>query len=73
MSKSKKIRRILKRAQRGDLYCAYLIGLFYENTVQNIPIALYWYQIAAEGGQPDALDKMKEYYFDDNADTQANS
>ena len=74
MSKSKKLRTLIKQAKMGKPYAMYQLGICYQigrERVQDMNEAASWIACAAEAGYAPAIEWMKEYYFDDNADVQS--
>ena len=72
----KEFEKLLKEAENGNAHAMYLVALEYElgNIVEeNIDECIAWMNEAADLGHKDALDWLKDYYFDDDAGTQANS
>ena len=71
MSKSKKLRTLIKQAKMGKLYAMYQLGICYQlgrERAQDINEAASWIACAAEAGYIPAIEWMKDYYFDDDAD-----
>ena len=74
MSKSKKMRKIIKTAKMGKPYAMYQLGICYQlgrERVQDMNEAATWINRAAEAGYAPAIEWMKDYSFDDNAAVQA--
>ncbi len=74
MSKSKKMRKIIKSAKMGKPYAMYQLGICYQlgkERVQDMNEAAKWISDAAEAGYAPAIEWMKDYSFDDNAAVQA--
>ena len=74
MSKSKKLRTLIKQAKMGKPYAMYQLGICYQlgrERAQDINEAASWIACAAEAGYIPAIEWMKDYYFDDNADVQS--
>lgn len=74
MSKSKKMRKLIKAAKMGKPYAMYQLGICYQlgrERVQDMNEAATWINRAAEAGYDPAIEWMKDYSFDDNADVQA--
>lgn len=74
MSKSKKMRKIIKSAKMGKPYAMYQLGIRYQlgyERVQDINEAAAWIRRAAEAGFAPAIEWMKDYSFDDDAAVQA--
>ena len=74
MSKSKKLRTLIKQAKMGKTCAMYQLGICYQlgrERVQDMNDAAFWISCAAEVGYAPAIEWMKDYYFDDNADVQA--
>ena len=74
MSKSKKLRTLIKRAKMGKPYAMYQLGICYQlgrERAQDINEAASWIACAAEAGYIPAIQWMKDYYFDDDADVQS--
>ena len=74
MSKSKKMRKLIKAAKMGKPYAMYQLGLCYQlgrERVQDMNEAATWINRAAEAGYAPAIEWMKDYSFDDNAAVQA--
>ncbi len=74
MSKTKKVRKIMKAAKMGKPAAMYDLGLRYElgcGVEQDADYAFYWIMCAANEGFAPAVAWMQDYMFDDNAETQA--
>ena len=74
MSKSKKLRTLIKQAKMGKPHAMYQLGICYQlghGCVQDMHEAAAWIAASAETGYIPAIEWMKDYYFDDNADVQA--
>ena len=74
MSKSKKMRKLIKAAKMGKPYAMYQLGICYQlgrKRVQDMNEAAMWISSAAEAGCAPAIEWMKDYSFDDNAAVQA--
>ena len=74
MSKSKKMRKLIKAAKMGKPYAMYQLGICYQlgrERVQDMNEAATWINRAAEEGYAPAIEWMKDYSFDDNAAVQA--
>ena len=74
MSKSKKLRTLIKQAKMGKSYAMYQLGICYQlgrERAQDINEAASWIACAAEAGYIPAIEWMKDYYFDDDADVQS--
>lgn len=74
MSKSKKLRTLIKQAKMGKPYAMYQLGICYQlghGRVQDMHEAAAWIAASAEAGYIPAIEWMKDYYFDDNACVQA--
>ena len=74
MSKSKKLRTLIKQAKMGKPYAMYRLGICYQlgrERTQDLNEAAAWISCAAESGYAPALEWMKDYYFDDDACVQA--
>ena len=74
MSKSKKLRTLIKQAKMGKPYAMYQFGICYQlgrGRVQDIHEAAAWIAASAEAGYIPAIEWMKDYYFDDSACVQA--
>ncbi len=74
MSKSKKMRKLIKAAKMGKPYAMYQLGICYQlgrERVQDMNEAATWINRAAEAGYAPAIEWMKDYSFDDNAAVQA--
>jgi TPR repeat protein len=76
MRKNKRMRRIIKRARMGKPREMYLLGLACDlghPVPAHLNCAAYWMSLAADAGYAPAMDWVKDYFFDDNPTTQANS
>ena len=76
MSKSKKLRILIKQAKMGKPHAMYCLGICYQlgREVERDMIKAYdLIATAAEVGFAPAVEWLKDYYFDDNACVQANS
>ena len=74
MSKSKKLRTLIKQAKMGKPYAMYRLGICYQlgrERTQDLNEAAAWISCAAESGYAPAIEWMKDYYFDDDACVQA--
>ena len=74
MSKSKKLRTLIKQAKMGKPHAMYQLGICYQlgrERVQDMNEAADWISASAEAGYIPAIEWMKDYYFDDNACVQA--
>ena len=74
MSKSKKLRTLIKQAKMGKPYAMYQLGICYQlghGRTQDLNEAANWISCAAEAGYALAIEWMKDYYFDDDACVQA--
>ena len=74
MSKSKKLRTLIKQAKMGKPYAMYQLGICYQlgrERTQDLNEAVAWIAASAEAGYIPAIEWMKDYYFDDNACVQA--
>lgn len=76
MSKTKKLRTLIKQAKMGKPCAMYQLGIRYQ-LGRELPLdmeeAAEWMLASAEQGYAPAIEWMKDYYFDDDACTQANS
>ncbi len=76
MKKSKKIKALIKGAKMGKASAQYALGLAYEegkSLPQSTERAIAWIGEAAAQGHEGAKAWLAEYYFDDDAFTQANA
>lgn len=76
MKKSKKLRVICKQAKMGKPHQMYALALRYYEGVgveEDMEMALYWMNAAADAGYVPALAWLEDYYFDDDATVQAYS
>ena len=74
MSKSKKLRTLIKQAKMGKPYAMYQLGICYQlgrERTQDLNEAVAWIAASAEAGYIPAIEWMKDYYFDDGACVQA--
>lgn len=74
--KKKEFEKLLQEAENGNAEAMYLVALEYELGIvveKDMEEAIAWMNEAADLGHKDALDWLKDYYFDDDAGTQANS
>ena len=74
MSKSKKLRTLIKQAKMGKPHAMYQLGICYQlgrERVQDMNEAAAWISCAAEVGYAPAIEWMKDYSFDDDACVQA--
>lgn len=74
MSKSKKVRKLIKSAKTGRPHAMYKLGIAYQTGKifsQNINESVGWMAEAAKFGYEPAIEWIKDYCFDDNADIQA--
>ena len=72
----KEFERLLKEAESGNAEAMYLVGLEYEAgevVTADGEKAIEWMTEAADLGNKDAHKGLEEYYFDDDAGTQAHS
>ena len=68
--------KLLLLAQKGDVNAMYLVALEYELgevVDEDIDEAVAWMNEAADRGHSEALDWLKDYYFDDDANVQSYS
>jgi len=76
MSKSKKMRKIIKSAKMGKPYAMYQLGICYQlgkERTQDMNESAKWISFAAEAGYAPAIEWIKDYSFDDNASVQADA
>jgi len=76
MGKPKKLRIICKQAKMGKPHQMYALALRYYEGVgveEDMEMALYWMNAAADAGYAPALVWLEDYYFDDDATVQAYS
>ena len=74
MSKSKKLRILIKQAKMGKPHAMYQLGICYQlgrERVQDMNEAAAWIAASAETGYIPAIEWIKDYTFDDNASVQA--
>ena len=74
MSKSKKLRTLIKQAKIGKPYAMYQLGICYQigrEREQDLSEASALIAGAAEAGYASAIEWIKDYTFDDNASVQA--
>jgi len=74
VSKTKKMRKLIKAAKMGKPYAMYQLGICYQlgrERPQDINEAEAWIADAAEAGYAPAIEWIKDYCFDDNASVQA--
>ena len=74
MSKSKKLRTLIKQAKMGKPYAMHQLGICYQlgrERTQDLNEAANQISCAAEAGYAPAIEWMKDYYFDDDACAQA--
>ena len=74
MSKSKKLRTLIKQAKMCKPYAMYQLGICYQlgrERTQDLNEAVAWIAASAEAGYIPAIEWMKDYYFDDDACVQA--
>ena len=74
MSKSKKMRKLIKAAKMGKPCAMYQLGICYQlgrERTQDMNAAAEWIEEAAEAGYAPAIEWIKDYSFDDNAAVQA--
>ena len=72
----KEFKNLLAKAEGGDAEAMYLVGLEYEAgeaVTSDGEKAIEWMNKAADLGHKEALDWLKQYYFDDDAGIQAYS
>ena len=76
MGKPKKLRKLTKAANMGKPYAMYRRGVCFQTgtmTEQNMEKAARWIFAAAEAGYAPAMERTRDYSFDDNAMVQAES
>lgn len=76
MSKSKKMRKLIKAAKMGKPFAMYQLGICYETgreCRQDILEAAVWIAEAAEKGYGPAIIWMEDYQYDDDCLVQANA
>ena len=74
MSKTKRMRRLIKAAKMGKPYAMYQLGICYQigrERPQDMNEASVWIAASAEAGYVPAIDWMKDYCFDDDGRVQA--
>ena len=71
MGKTKQMRKLAKAAKMGRPSAMYRFGIRCEK--QDMIKAASWISAAAEAGYAPAIEWMKDYRFDDNAEVQAHS
>ncbi len=74
MSKSKKMRKLIKAAKSGRPYAMYRLGICYElgrERPQDMNEAAQWIAEAAQLDYAPAVEWIKDYSFDDSAAVQA--
>lgn len=74
MSKSKKLRILIKQAKMCKPHAMYQLGICYQlgrERVQDMNEAAAWIAASAEAGYVPAIEWMKDYCFDDDACLQA--
>ena len=74
MSKSKKLRTLIKQAKMGKPYAMYQLGIRYQlgrGLAQDMNEASAWIAASAEAGYVPAIEWMRDYCFDDDACLQA--
>ena len=72
----KEFEKLLKEAQEGNAHAMYLVALEYELGIvveKDMEEAVAWMNEAADAGDKDAIDWLKDYYYDDDANVQAHS
>ena len=71
-----KFEELLKEAENGNAEAMYLVAIEYQLgkvVEQDLQEAAAWMTEAAELGNEDAKAWLEDYYFDDDANVQANS
>lgn len=74
MKKNKKLRKLMKAAKMGKAPAMYALGIRYQigkGVESDLAEAAYWIGEAADEGYAPAEEWIKDYYFDDDAATQA--
>lgn len=74
MSKSKKMRKLIKSAKMGKPYAMYQLGICYQmgrERTQDMNEAARWISDAADAGYAPAIEWIKDYSFDDDAYVQS--
>ena len=74
MSKSKKLRTLIKQARMGKPHAMYQLGICYQlgrERTQDLNEAAAWISASAEAGYIPAIEWIKDYCFDDDACVQA--
>lgn len=69
-------KKLLAKAEEGSAEAMYLVGLAYESgdaVEADMDEAVAWMKSAADLGNKDAKVWLEDYYFDDDANTQAYS
>ncbi len=72
MSKSKKVRKLIKYAKMGKASAMYSLGIYYELN-GDMNTAATWISNAADVGYAPAIEWIRDYKFDDDAAIQANA
>ena len=76
MHKSKKLRKLIKRAKMGSPAAMFRLGIFYQLgrfLPSDLSQAILWISASAALGYPPAVEWMRDFCFDDNALVQANA
>ncbi|MBQ9745487.1 MAG: hypothetical protein IJW21_01525 [Clostridia bacterium] len=74
MSKSRKMRRLIKATKMGKPHAMYRLGICFQlgkECAQDMSAAAEWISMAAEAGYAPAAEWMRDYSFDDSAAVQA--
>ncbi len=72
MSKSKKMRKLIKSAKMGKAPAMYKLGIYYELN-GDMNTAATWISNASDAGYSPAIEWMGDYKFDDDAAVQGNA
>lgn len=76
MSKSKRLRTLIKQAKMSKPYAMYRLGIHYQigkELPADLSKAAEWICASAERGYAPAIEWVRDYGFDDDACVQANS
>ncbi len=72
MSKSKKMRKLIKSAKMGRAPAMYKLGVYYELN-GDMSTASEWISKASDVGNLPAIEWINDFKFDDNAAVQGNA
>lgn len=76
MGKPKKLRKLMKAAKMRNSHAMYQLGIWYETghmVPKDMEKAVCWISESAQSGYAPAMEWIKDYSFDDDANLQAHT